>query len=207
MKKLIILLFTLGFSWSSYAQTRQDSIQEVYNKISSLENRISNQDSRIAQLLQQVNEVTKQNLALKQNLNLSPTIATAKAGDIMEYRIIEVTGDPENNIVHMVMIADDISGTDKDIHYSYFQTVDDKGHGYENTLMNQRCVLKVEGVTDQLISKMLQHHPNVPYTIDVYLNDCTPDIQCIKYFSMDISDGPKRHKAIFENLPIKWNNK
>ena len=207
MKKLTFIVCALISSLMINAQTPTDSIKIAYNKISDLENRITLQDTRIAQLLQQVDEVTRQNLALKKNLNLSPTIATAKAGDIMEYRIIGVTGDPETNTVHMVMIADDISGEDKTIRYPYHQAVDDQGHGYENSLINQKFIMKVEGVSDQLVGHMLHHHPNAPYTIDIYLNDCTPDVQYIKYFSMEITDGPKHHTAVFENIPIKWNNK
>ncbi|MDE6008384.1 MAG: hypothetical protein K2G90_04175 [Muribaculaceae bacterium] len=205
MKKISFLLCALVTSLMVNAQTPSDSIKEAFNKISDLENRITLQDTRIAQLLQQVDEVTRQNLALKKNLNLSPTIATAKAGDIMEYRIIEVTGDPETNTVHMVMIADDISGEDKYIKYAYYQVVDDQGHGYENSLTNERFVMKVDGESNQLAGHGLQHHPNAPYTIDIYLNDCNPDVQYIKYFSMEITDSSKHHTAIFENLPIKWN--
>lgn len=117
MKKLTLLLIALASVALADAQTPSDSIKEAYNKISNLENRITLQDSKINKLLQQVDEVTRQNLALKKNLNLSPTVATAKAGDIMEYRIVEVTGDPETNTVHMVMIADNISGQDKSLMY------------------------------------------------------------------------------------------
>ncbi len=204
MKNLTFFLFALISSLMVNAQTQSDSIKEAYNKIHDLESRVTLQDNRISKLLQQVDEVTKQNLALKKNLNLTPTVATAKAGDIMEYRIIEATGDPETNTVHMVMIADNISGIDKSIRYPYYQVVDDQGHGYENSLTNQRFIMKVEGESNQLVGHDLQHHPNAPYTIDIYLNDCTPDTQYVKYFSMEITDGPKHHTAVFENLPIKW---
>lgn len=205
MKKLTFLIIALVSVFIANAQTPSDSIKEAYTKINNLENRITLQDTRISKLIQQVDEVTKQNLALKKNLNLSPTVALSKAGDIMEYRIIEITGDTATNEVHIVMIADDISGEDKNIRYAYFQVVDDQGHGYDNSLTKERFIMGVEGEYNQLLGHSLQHHPNVPYTIDVYLKDTNPDIQYIKYFSFEITDGPKHHTAVFENLPIKWN--
>lgn len=191
--------------FAANAQTQADSIKEAYSKLHNLENRITLQDAQIAKLLQQVDAVTKQNLALKKNLNLSPTIATAKAGDIMEYRIIEVTGDTATNTVHMVMIADNISGEEKLLRYNQPQIIDEKGHGYENSLMNERCFFKIEGETGQLLGSSIQHQPNAPYTIDVYIKDCNPDVQYIKYLGFDISDVSKHHLLVFENLPIKWN--
>lgn len=204
MKRLIFVLCASLSGFVANAQSMQDSIQEAYNRISNLENRITLQDAQITKLLQQVDEVTCQNLALKKNLNLSPTIATAKAGDVVEYRIIEVTGDPETNTVHMVMIADDISGEDKYIKYAYYQVIDDQGHGYENSLVDEKFVMTVDGEIKQLAGHSLQHRVNAPHTIDVYLNGCNPDVQYIKHFSMELTDGPKHLPVLFENLPIKW---
>lgn len=205
MKKLTtLLLFALCIGYVANAQTQADSIKEAYSKLQILENRIILQDAQIAKLLQQVDEVTKQNLALKKNLNLTPTIATAKAGDIMEYRIIEVIGNPETKEVHLVIVADNISGEDKSISYFNIEIIDDAGHGHmEDNLFS----LKVEGERDKLFKSYLDHHVNAPYTIDLYLYNCNPDIQYIKYLSLDIVDGFKHLPVVFQNLPIKWSIK
>ncbi len=149
MKKLTLILFALCIGFSANAQTQADSIKEAYSKLHNLENRLTLQDARISELLKQVDEVTKQNLALKKNLNLSPTIATAKAGEIMEYKIVEITGDTATNTVHMVMISDNISGGEKMLHYKESEIIDDQGHGYDNTLSKTRSVYKIEGAIDQ----------------------------------------------------------
>ena len=203
MKKLTFILLALISSLVVNAQTQSDSIKEAYNKISDLENRITLQDTRINKLLQQVDEVTKQNLALKKNLNLTPTVATAKAGDIMEYKVIEVKGNPQNKEVHLVIVSDNISGEDKKISYFNIEIIDDLGHGHT---YDDMFSMKVEGEREKLFKSYLFHHVNAPYTIDLYLYDVNPDIQYIKYLALDVVDGAKHYPVVFENLPIKWNN-
>lgn len=206
MKKIIFLIFALISFINIKAQTQSDSIKETYNKIHDLENRIALQDTRINKLIQQVDEVTKQNLALKKNLNLLPTIATAKAGDILEYKVIEVTGDTATNTVRMVLTAENKSGENKSIFYSSFQVIDDQGHGISNSILKDRFRMKIEGETNNLYRNLLNHPSNAPYTIDVYLDEIDPDVQYIKYFALDVADGTKKFLVEFENLPIKWNN-
>ena len=208
----IVILYLLSFltpcAFAS-AQTRQDSIQVAYDKISNLENRLNLQDAQIAKLLQQVDEVTRQNLALKKNLNLSPTIATAKAKDIktgeieiMEFRIVEVTGD--STTVHMTMIADNISNESKDLKFFTNQVIDDKGHGYENSLTKERFRMKIEGQSEDLFKNLVTYPVNAPYTIDIYLYEVDPDTQYIKYMTFDVAEGARHYSFSFENLPIKW---
>lgn len=210
MKRLIFVLCASLSGFVVNAQSMQDSIQEAYNRILNLENSITLQDSQIAKLLQQVDEVTRQNLALKKNLNLSPTVATAKAKDIktgeieiMEFRIVEVTGD--STTVHMTMIADNISNENKDLKFFTNQVIDDKGHGYENSLDKERFRMKIEGQSEDLFKNLVTYPVNAPYTIDIYLYDVESDIQYIKYMTFDVAEGARHFSFTFENLPIKWN--
>ncbi len=99
-----------------------------------------------------------------------------------------------------------ISGEEKFLRYGNYEIIDDQGHGFENTLSETRSIFKIEGVIGQLLGHSINHQPNAPYTIDIYLNGCNPDIQYIKYIGLDITDGPKHNPIKFENLPIKWNN-
>lgn len=208
MKKLLFLLLALVLFIPVSAQTSSDSIKEAYSKIKLLEDRLTLQDTRIAKLMQQVDEVTRQNLSLKKNLNLTPTISRAKAGEVMEYRIIEVTGDSITNTVHMTIIADNISLGDASILYDYYQLVDDKGRGYDNSFTKDRFVLKVVGEyeSESLMKHFLNHHPKAPYTIDAYIYEITPEVQYIKYLWFKIYDATnsKHYEFYFENLPIKW---
>lgn len=203
MKKLTLIIFTLIMGEVAHAQTQSDSIKETYTKIHNLENRISLQDSRITKLIQQVDEVTKQNLALKKNLNLTPTIATAKAGDIMEYRIIEVTGDTATNEVHLVITSDNIGKEEKEIRYYSFKAIDEIGHGYNN---HGKSRLKVKDVSNDLVMNRLTHYPNAPYTLDLYFYSYDPESMYIKLLELIVIDGRESYSVIFENLPIKWNN-
>lgn len=208
MKKQLLLLLSLIAVISVNAQSSSDSIKEAYSKINLLENRLAVQDTRIAKLMQQVDEVTKQNLSLKKNLKLTPTISRAKAGEIMEYRIIEVTGDSTTNTVHMTMIADNIGHGDKEMEFASFQLIDEHGHGYENSLKNERFVLRIEGEENNknVLRTLINYHPNAPYTIDAYIYDINTEVKYIKYLSFKVADSTivNSYKISFENLPIKW---
>lgn len=201
MKHLFLTLALIFFAGISVmAQT--DSISEAYSRIKLLEQQLQQQNSQISKLSADVNEVLKQNLALKKNLNLQPTRAKAKAGDSMEYRIIEVKGDPITKDVHVIMTADNIGTMDKDLMYWLTEIIDETGNAYNN---DGRCEIKIDGIADNVKRKyVVKHHPNAPYTIDTLIKGYNPNAQYIKYLNFDITDNSKHIFATFENLPIKW---
>ena len=77
---------SVALAMSAMAQT--DSLKEAYFRIKILEQTIQEQNNNINKLSADVNEVIKQNLALKKNLNLSPTIAKSKLDNGLEFRIL-----------------------------------------------------------------------------------------------------------------------
>lgn len=200
MKHLFLTLALIFFAGLS-AMAQTDSLSEAYSRIKLLEQQIQQQNTQISKLSADVNEVLKQNLALKKNLNLQPTIAKSKVGDFMEYRVLEVLGNPQNGEVHVVISADNIGNMDKQLHYRGNQIIDETGKGYDDS---DRYSMSVEGVRDNLTRSYLDHHPNAPYTINLYIKGYDRNAQYIKYLSMEVLDGSKHLYAIFENLPIKW---
>lgn len=204
MKKLFTLLVASTCVVIANAQSASGSVN---SKIEEIEGRLALQEEKIAKLASQVEDVTKQNLALKQNLNLLPTVASCKAGDV-EYRIVEIAGDPTAKTAHITMIADNKSDSDREIIYKKeFQIVDDKGHAIENSSSKQRFALLIEGRSKELLGWTVAHHPDAPYTIDAYIYDCDPSIQYIKYLDFNVYDSSvtrKNYTVAFKNLPIKW---
>lgn len=200
MKLVLLTLLTFLFFPSVYAQT--DSLSEAYSRIKILEETIQQQNARITKLSSDVNEVLNQNLALKKNLNLLPTISSAKLGDSMEYRVIEVNGNSDTREVNVVITANNLTNQDVRTHFSGNEIVDELGNGYNHN--NQNYKMKINGVEDDLIRRSVDNHANAPYSINLSINNYAPGANYIKYLSLDILTGTKHNFVIFENLPIKW---
>ncbi|WP_286145115.1 hypothetical protein [Bacteroides caecimuris] len=199
MKKLLLTLMSVALAMSAMAQT--DSLKEAYFRIKILEQTIQEQNNNINKLSADVNEVIKQNLALKKNLNLSPTIAKSKLDNGLEFRILEVTGDRESNNVNIVISANNLSNADIQSFIWTSETIDELGSGYND---KDRCVMSIDGVSDNLYKFPLPLHPNAPYTINYRIKRYNPESQYIKHLSFDVLIGSKHNPIVFENLPIKW---
>lgn len=183
---------------SGFAQTEADKVNERLEKI---ESKLLQQESTINSLRQEIEAVTKQNLALKQNLNLTPTIAKAKMGENMEFRVLEVTGDPDSKDVKVVISGLNNGVADKDTHFIEVSTVDELGNGYDD---DGRVVISIPGVEENLIKHSAKFHSNSPYTMNMTIKKYNPEAQYIKHLDITLLDGIKHVPVTFENLPIKW---
>lgn len=203
MKHVILATFIAMMCFTGYAQS--DSVNLAFSRIESLESTVNSQAKQLNKLSSDLNEVLKQNLALKQNLHLKPTIAKAIAADILEYRVLEVTGDKSTNEVHVVLSVNNIGDMDKKVVYLQKdnEIIDEQGHGY---IEDNRYNLKMNGITDNLIYKRITHHPNTPLTIDLNIKRYNPECQYIKYLELVIQrdEDLKSYDIVFQNLPIKW---
>lgn len=199
MKKVLLLSLICLFSISGMAQN--DSIAEAYSRIQQLEEKIQQQNQTISKLSADVNEVLNQNLALKKNLNLKPTIAKAKIPGTVEFRIHDISGDPETGEIHAVITAHNIGESDKKLYYSKAEIIDELGHTYNN---EERSRIELAGETSNLMKESVTHHVNAPYTLDFYISKYNPEAQYIKYLYFQVLDGTKLQDLVFENLPINW---
>lgn len=200
MKKFAILSVLFVSAFSIFAQTPE--LSDVMEKLQQLEETVKQHGSQIVKLTSDVNEVTKQNLALKKNLNLQPTIAVAKAGTSMEYRVMEVKGDIATKLVTVVITSNVIGADDKRIYYYGPTIIDEQGHGYDGKGVQ---TIEVKGVAEDILQqKYLDHHPDAPYTLDLRIKGVPTDVQYIKYLSLDVMEGSKHMDVVFQNLPIKW---
>lgn len=205
MKKLFVLWIALAVTIIANAQSHSDSIKDAYSKIQLLESRWLLQDARIAQLSEKVDEVVSQNLALKKNLNLSPTIATDNVGGC-DYKILKVEGDTATNVVHILMVVENISDADRRMLYNGFEIIDELGNSYPNSVLEEKVKMFIGGGKENLIKHMYIHRLEVPLKIDVYIKTDGTDMQYVKYFQLSMFEpDDKTHiSVVFKNLPIKW---
>lgn len=196
MKKLILSLAIAIFSGIS-AMAQTDSLSEAYSRIKTLEDKVQQQNTQISKLSSDVNEVLKQNLALKKNLNLQPTIATAKSGGV-EYRIVELTGDPINNVVTGVMMVENNGLKEETVTYVKPVIVDENGVKYNNF---DSFKAHFDGDQSSLLNNLISYPTKVPMKVVIMINGVSPETKYIKYFELVQRVGDN---AVFQNLPIKW---
>lgn len=198
--KGIISCFVLLFA-TTIANAQTDSISKLYNRLSQLEDLVNRQALQINKLTSDVSEVTKQNLALKKNLNLRPTLAQYKEDNLMDYRVVEVSGNSKTGEVNIIITAENIGTEDLELLASRIQIVDELGNGYDET--NKNSII-ISGASDNLKGLAVNFHPKTPYRINLNLFEVSPDVQYIKYLEIKFFNVRHSHKIYFENLPIKW---
>lgn len=193
----IVIAVPVMFSQDDDLQT---SVATLQSQVEGLSAKISSHEATISSLQSQLAEVLSQNLSLKKNLRLQPTIAKAKARDIMEYRVLEVTGDPSTHEVHLVISAENISGVTKEIFYNGTAIVDELGNGYNNY---DRYYYSIKGVCEKFGVYTIKHFANAPYTLDLYIQGFNPEANYIKLLSLD-AQCFGHNPIAFENLKINW---
>ncbi|MBD5280374.1 MAG: SlyX family protein [Bacteroides sp.] len=192
---LIAMLPATGF-----AQTEADKVNERLEKI---ESKLLQQESTINSLRQEIEAVTKQNLALKQNLNLKPTIAKSVEDGVMDFRVIEVNGNPETGDVDIILTANNLGIEDKSWGISKLQTIDELGTGYDSP--EQFAISVGDDEAKNIYSSgEYNYHPNAPYKIKIKIKKFNPEAQYIKYLNMRMRHSLSNIEGVFENLPIKW---
>lgn len=201
MKRYIFIILALVIVFNANAQQNQkDSLSEAYSRISTLEETINLQNNRISKLTSDVNEVLKQNLALKKNLNLQPTINKAKSGDI-EYRIHEVNGDLKKNEVSVIFIVENTGSKSEDIDYMGADIIDETGARYSGFQTSEAFI---KGTVDDILStgsSRVNYPVSAPLEITLKIYGYNKESQYIKRLEIKQRFG---ENTVFENLPIKW---
>lgn len=199
MKRALFILLGIMLCISAHAQS--DSLRQAYSRIQVLEQTIANQNSTIDQLTARLNKMEDRHLIMEKNLILTPVVAKAKVHDDVEYSVKEVSGDPATGAVQMTITVDNIGNTDKTINYWNTEIQDERGNGYDD---KGRVVMRINGVSDNIIRQQINHHPNTPYNIYVTINGYDKNAQYIKRFMIDALDGAKHSDVVFQNLRINW---
>ena len=190
MKKLLTLLaIAILWSMASYAQ---DSC--LVNKVSELEGQVSGIQQMIFRLQSKVDEVTRQNLALKQALHLQPTIAEATT-EGLNVRLIEASGDSiTGDITFRFSVT---NTTDKDILYSgrVFDIVNENGYALKDS------EIKKSIIANHPFSEARFIYPDTPVEMMFTVNMADKS-QYAKIINIGSIAG--HHNTRFTNIPIKW---
>lgn len=191
MKKLLTLLaIAILWSMASYAQ---DSC--LVNKIAELEGQVSGIQQMIFRLQSKVDEVTRQNLALKQALHLQPTIAEATT-EGLNVRLIESSGDSiTGDITFRFSVT---NTTDKDILYPCrgVDIINENGYALKSDEIKE-CII----ANRPFSQSALYIYPDTPIEmmLTVNMEDKSQYAKIINIGS--ISSG---YNTRFTNIPIKW---
>ena len=175
----------------------------IEDRLAKLEAQIAQQNTTISNLQSEVQSVTKQNLALKNNLNLKPTISKCKIGENIEYRVLEVIGNKETGDIHVTMTVNNSGVNPVELYLFTPEIVDELGAGYSD---KDRSKMVIKGVSDDIYFSNIKQHPNAPYNIDMVIKKYNQEAQYIKHFSGKLKiEGIYDYQYItFENLPIRW---
>lgn len=192
---------SLASSVSSLQKKQVASEQRISELVASLQSAAN----EIAALRAEVQEVTRQNLALKKNLKLQPTIAEVSA-DGIDYRIVSVTGNREEGKVYMELLMENQG--EKDQHTSYWglEIYDETGRSYTGD--DQNAVVKGE-------EKDWEPHPHcfahtngsielpakTPVNVHIWLENVEPEMQYVKHLKIARNGS---EPITFKNLPVKW---
>lgn len=205
MKQFFTLILATIISVAGYAQS--ETLEQALARISNLEATVNSQSQQLAKISSDLDAVLAQNLALKKNLKLKPTIAKSVIADAIDFRILEVTGDKSTGRVHVLMSVENIGDDEVRLFFKDNEILDELGNGYDTA---GRWYMKVNGVSDNIHKESLNLHKNAPYKIDLYIKNFNQDAGYIKYLGLKMNDmaaplgANKNRDTSFQNLPIKW---
>ena len=192
MKKTIFILFALFCSCLAFAQDN-----EITEKMSALEAKISTMEHVIATMQTKVDEVTRQNLALKQAISLQPTIAESTTESGINYRLIEAKGNRSTGKITLLFSA--LNTTKRDLGAFYKSTpviVDEKGYRYSDTEFEKVVIGNSPISWAEFIA-------GTPVTMEiVFISSTEP--QYVKTFDLRESLGAGADSFRMSNIPIKW---
>lgn len=189
MKKLLLIL-TLLCSWMAGAS--QEPEKSIEERMTDLENIVTSLQTRI-------DEVTRQNLALKHAISLTPTMAEYTAENGVIYRLLKATGNNETGEFELIISV--LNPTSEDLNVCYIngpEMVDETGYAYlyfkdqtEATIARNGVCSKTTLMPDAPVEMVLKfkvaHRPQY--------------IKAFKYRNMhDFYKCTFR----FANIPIKW---
>lgn len=191
MKKLILLLALLISSCDIFAQQ-----PELTDKVASIEAKVAMLETVVNAMQQKVDEVTAQNLALKQAISLQPTIAEFKTEDGIDYRLIEAKGSRQTGDIKMIISVRNT--TKRDIRLQFeasADAVDIDGKSY-----NKFETFEKSQIANNHFSGITNLMPDTPVEL-VVIFPAETEPSYIKSFDLNAYNN---HGFRFTNIPIKW---
>lgn len=192
MKKTIFTLLALLCSASVFAQSN-----ELAEKVASLEGKVSTLEHAITSMQTKVDEVTRQNLALKQAISLQPTISECTTESGINYRLIEAKGNRQTGKISLIFSV--LNTTKRDLSSFYKDTptiIDEKGYRYTDKEF-EKVSMGNSGIS--YVTLM----PDTPVEMKViFISETEP--QYVKTFNLSETLGGGDNNFRMANIPIKW---
>ena len=190
MKKLLLIIAALVVTVAASAQA-----PSLEDKIANLEAQVATLQQTICHIQTQIDDVTKQNLSLKQALHLQPTISEYTTDNGLNYRLISAIGNLQKGDVTFTFSV--VNTTKKDIKYSVdiVKLFDENGKAY--TANKGECT-----IGDVAFYNALQLLPDTPVEMIIKI---TPDGEPMYMKAIDIATASwPREDSRFINIPIEW---
>lgn len=195
MKNIVFAVILSFIGTYAFAQENAELVK-LQDRVQTLETLMQSQNRTISSLQAKVDEVTKQNLALKQSLNLQPTVAEAKDNEGNVMRIMEVVGDSVAKTVLVRGTCVNMSGVDTYLLSGTPNYIDENGKEYQLNYDNGFI-----GATH--ITNTVTLIPDTPLEVKMTFTDVDSNAQFIKALDMS-TNFSGRSLFRFLNLPIKW---
>lgn len=187
MKKLLLIIAASIITLPMMAQ--DDSLADAFKRIEKIEQQLSTLNAT-------VQDVTAQNLALKQALHLQPTISEVTTPNGINFRLISAKGDKRTGNVTFVFSV--VNTTKRDLTFQAFDInfVDENGYA-----------INVDGTEDASIAN---------HRLEMYVTTLYPDTPVEMKINVALNSEPQYAKLIdivaiektdnvrFINIPIKW---
>lgn len=192
--KVLSIIIVVISVFPAMAQT--DSVRMAFDRIVNLEKKLGQQNNIINNLRSEVQSVTRQNLALKNSLNLQPTVAELNDNDVV-VKLMQLDADSIANTVTLKMLV--TASND-----SYLFTIkkarfyDENGNEYlkELSYSNEEDKFGCER-----LSETHTVYTDTPVKAVLVLNDITARPQ---YFKRIVFTVAFNNTVSFQNIPINW---
>lgn len=188
MKNLLLIIVALCATVAASAQS-----PSLEDKIANLEVQVASLQQTIYHLQSQIDDVTKQNLSLKQALHLQPTISECNTDGNLNFRLVSATGNRQKGEITFILSV--VNPTRKDILYRadapYF--IDENGKSV-TAEYNDYFIAGKNGRAANIL-------PDTPLEIIIkFISNDEP--QYAKTLVIPASFGGNDSRFI--NIPIKW---
>lgn len=189
MKRILIIL-VLAAVWCG-AQPQTPSLEE---KVVALENQISTLQQSVVLIQKQVDEVTRQNLSLKESLHLQTPISEVTAPNGINFRLVSATGNRQAGEITFVFSV--MNTTKRDIQYQgqKISFVDQNGFAIGN-------LMQYATIANQSIYSIVELYPDTPVEMKIIVpHNAEPNFAKV----LDVLTYDKAANTRFSNIPIKW---
>lgn len=202
MKKVILSSIVFAVSLMAHAQSTnpevEQKIAQMGNAIDSLKSTVTAMQTSMSAMQAKVDEVTKQNLALKQAISLQPTIAEDTSSFGINYRLIEAKGNRKSGEITFIISAVNTGKQDQRLTYNEPVIVDESGYQYKDYKD-----WKEYKIGNEYLTSGTTLYPDTP--VQIILTCVTnSEPQYAKIINIAPYETFKKDGFRFTNIPIKW---